>query len=104
MKRTITVKISRRPTNIRNAKKNLAKSFKWAKENIGPILPNPGPTLLILVMTALQAVMRSSVKKDMTRELIINIKRYKIANPMILVIMLGCIDFLLYLTVMMAFG
>mgnify|MGYP000440128067 CR=1 FL=1 len=56
LNRTRTVNISRRPTIIRMDKNILAKSCRFAKLSIGPISPNPGPTLLILEITALQAV------------------------------------------------
>ena len=43
----MTVKISRRPNNIRNTETNFNSFGKKAQLSVGPISPNPGPILPI---------------------------------------------------------
>ena len=43
----MTVKISRRPNNIRNTENNFNSFGKKAQLSVGPISPNPGPILPI---------------------------------------------------------
>ena len=89
LNRTRTVNISRRPTIIRMDRNILAKSCRLAKLSIGPISPKPGPTLLILEITALQAVAMSRVNSDMIRLEIAKMNMYKIKKPITPVIILG---------------
>ena len=56
---------------------------------MGPISPNPGPTLLMLVITALQAVEMSCVNKDMIKLEMANMNMYKMKKPMTPVMMFG---------------
>lgn len=46
-----TVKSSKRPNNIRNAKSHFAASGNVLHEYAGPQIPRPGPILPILEMT-----------------------------------------------------
>ena len=89
LNRTRTVNISKRPTIIRMDKNILAKSCRFAKLSIGPIPPNPGPTLLMLEMAALQAVTISLVNSDMIRLEIAKMNIYKIKKPITPVMILG---------------
>ena len=71
---------------------------------MGPTLPKPGPTLLRQVATALHEVVISSVKRVMSKLPSRKIMIYRIANPIIPVMMSGCTLLPLYLVVMMPLG
>ena len=71
----VMVKSSNLPTNIKNDNTHFTPSGKWENENEGPILPIPGPTLLIEVATALNASIKSTPKKVTTIDPVTNKKR-----------------------------
>ena len=56
----MTVKISRRPTSMVNAKTHLLKSGKSAQVNAGPVMPRAGPQLPIADTDEPTAVGKSS--------------------------------------------
>lgn len=104
MNSTKTVKTSSRPMSMSKARNIFAKSFRCAKLYAGPTLPNPGPTLLIQVITALHEVLISSVKNDITMLPIVNIIIKSTKNAITLVMIFGCTLFELYFTFITALG
>jgi len=68
------------------------------------MVPKPGPTLLILVITPLKEVIKSFPLITKIRVDITIMRINKVKNPIMLEIVLAGTTFLLYLTVVMALG